>query len=466
MPTNNDFANTTSSSSANSISSRNCFRMKYGKAFFEVDLAALPEHIDHAKQLIGLVIDKMKRRSRAILSHFPNATDPTANSLRLSRAIDEYLKNLADRKKSKSTLKAYRSSLEILLAVAGDVPVASVDHMVIGEFYKNLRWWPQKAGSFKHLRNLSPREVLEFGLTQAKPQKIAPATEIRHTAGLNAFFETMLSIGQVPRNPMTLAKRDRAGQARLVVKSRHPFEQSDLHQIFNPSTFVPWASKYPHTWWIPQIALFTGARVEEIAQLRADDIQMDNGAMCFFLRPTSELEVEVDGMRERTFKNIASMRVIPIAQPLLDAGLLTFIDEVKAAGLVRLFPQLKAGIDSVTGELNGTGYSNRHIRQFGEYLRSNTDIKKGVSTHCFRHLITTALDRSQVSDGVIASITGHAPAKSKFVHLQGYKQQEPGHTLRPKQVAALATFDPGVALPPYTPGQFEHWLGASAKRYP
>ena len=135
MPANNDLANTTSSSSADSSSSRNCFRMKYGKDFFEVDLAALPEHIDYAKQLIGLVIDKMKRRSRALTSSFPNAVDPTANSLRLSRAIDEYLKNLADRKKSKSTLKAYRSSLEILLAVAGDVPVASVDHMVIGEFY-------------------------------------------------------------------------------------------------------------------------------------------------------------------------------------------------------------------------------------------------------------------------------------------------------------------------------------------
>lgn len=466
MPTISDLANTTSSSSANATSSRSCFRMKYGKAFFEIDLAALPEHIDHAKQLIGVVIDKMKRRSRALISSFPNTADPTANSLRLSRAIDEYLKNLADRKKSKSTLKAYRSTLEILLAVAGDIPVASIDHMVVGEFYKNLRWWPHKAGSFKHLKHLSPREVLDFGLAQAKPQKIAPATEIRHTAGLNAFFETMLSIGQVPRNPMTLAKRDRTGQARLVVKSRHPFEQSDLEQIFNPSTFAPWASKFPHTWWIPQIALFTGARVEEIAQLRADDIQMDNGAMCFFLWPTSELEVEIDGMREKTFKNNASMRIIPIAQPLLDAGLLTFIDEVKAAGLVRLFPQLKAGIDNVTGELNGSGYSIRHIRQFGEYLRSNTDIKKGASTHCFRHLITTALDRNQVSDSVIASITGHAPTKSKFVHLQGYKQQEPGHTLRPKQVAALATFHPGVALPRYTPGQFEHCLGASAKRYP
>jgi hypothetical protein len=84
MPTISDLANTTSSSSADATSSRSCFRMKYGKAFFEIDLAALPEHIDHAKQLIGVVIDKMKRRSRALVSSFPNTADPTANSLRLS----------------------------------------------------------------------------------------------------------------------------------------------------------------------------------------------------------------------------------------------------------------------------------------------------------------------------------------------------------------------------------------------
>lgn len=446
--------------------SGSCFRMKYGKASIEVDLGGTPEQMDQARRCIALVIDKMKRRSRAAVHSFPDAVDPTAPSLTLSQAIKEYLENLADRERSKSTMKAYHATLEILLAVAGDVPVASIDHKVIGKFYKNLRWWPHRARSFRHLKHLSPREILDFGIARAKPQTLADATEDRHTAGLNAFFETLLTIGQVPRNPMALAKRDRSGQQAPKVKVRHPFTQIELGQIFNPAVFVPWSKKYPHTWWIPQIALFTGARVDEIAQLRAADIGMDNGAMCFFFRPVEGAEIETDGMRERTFKNGYSMRIVPIAKALLDAGLLTFVEEVKAAGLVRLFPQLKAGVDRITGELNGAGYSIGHIQQFGDYLRENTNIKKGTSTHAFRHLITTALTAQDVPDAVIASITGHAPSKSKFVHLDGYKAKQPEEVLRPKQVAAINKFDPGVALPLYTPGQFAHCLGPEAKKHP
>lgn len=441
------------------------FRMKYGKASIEVDLGGTPEQMDQARRCIALVIDKMKRRSHASVSVFPDVVDPTAPSLTLSQATKEYLENLADREKSKNTLKAYSATLEILLGVAGDMPVASIDHKVIGKFYKNLRWWPHRARSFRHLRDLSPREILEYGIAQAKPQKIATATEDRHTAGLNAFFETLLTIGQVPRNPMALAKRDRCGQQTPKIKSRRPFTHDELGQIFNPSTYVPWASKFPHTWWIPQIALMTGARVDEIAQLRAADIGMDNGAMCFFFKPVGD-DYQVEGMRERTFKNGFSMRIVPVAKPLLDAGLLTFVEEVKAAGLVRLFPQLKAGVDRTTGELNGNGYSIRHIQQFGDYLREYTSIKKGTSTHAFRHLITTALTALDVPDMVIASITGHAPSKSKFVHLDGYKDKQPEELLRPKQVAALTKYNPGIVLPRYTPGQFAHCLGPTAKKYP
>ena len=69
---------------------------------------------------------------------------------------------------------------------------------------------------------------------------------------------------------------------------------------------------------------------------------------------------------------------------------------------------------------------------------------------------------------MVASITGHGEDKEsgKFKNLDRYTEQEASETLRPKQVNALSLFEPGVALPRYTPGQFAHCLGPDARRNP
>lgn len=62
------------------------------------------------------------------------------------------------------------------------------------------------------------------------------------------------------------------------------------------------------------MALYSGARVNEIEQLLAEDIQQDEGVWGFCVRP-SKLE-------GKSVKNHASKRFDPFAQPILDAGIL------------------------------------------------------------------------------------------------------------------------------------------------
>lgn len=444
-----------------------CFRMKYGRAFVEIDLDCTPEELYNAKQYLGVVIERNRRPSRARVSPLPVVQDLHSDSPLLSKATEFYIDNLITRKRGKSTIKSRRNSLRILLAVAGDIPISMIDYKVIAEFMKQLRWWPPNAMARKDLKHLSPKEILEVGIREARPEVYAEWTKKAHIGALNAFFATYLKVGQVPRNPMEIFKEE--DSSRKPAKTRFPLKPQELAQIFDPVAFKEWAAKYPHRWWIPQIALYTGARVDEIAQLRAADIRMDNGSMCFTFKVLEgEEEGRAEGMRDKTFKNEISQRVVPIAIPLIEVGFLDYVKEVRAAGLLRLFPQLKAGINKETGELNGSGYSVAHIQQFGDYLREHTDLQKGVGTHAFRHTLATALRNTTVSPAIVASITGHGEdtERGRFKNLDNYTEEEAPETLRPKQADALSLFNPGVSLPGYTPGQFAHCLGPDAKLNP
>lgn len=61
------------------------------------------------------------------------------------------------------------------------------------------------------------------------------------------------------------------------------------------------------------------------------------------------------------------MRFAPIA-PLMDAGILEFIEDMAATGHPRPFPHLSAGVNRKTEETNAR-YSQHFVVDFGRYLK-------------------------------------------------------------------------------------------------
>lgn len=434
-----------------------------GGASISFDLNCSAHEINNATILLGAFVDKTRRRRRGPATRYPEVLPMGAKGRLLSVEIEDYLFDLRGRKKATQTLKGYAHSLKLLLAVAGDVPVDSIKHPTITKFFNEVPHYPRNAGSKKEFKGMTGQEILAIGIARSAGKPIKDKTLDSHAKNLNVFFETLILSDAIHSSPMTLHNRD--SSSKTSTKTRHPLTSEQLQKIFDPKTFVPWAGKYPHRWWIPQIALYTGARVEEIAQLRAADIREDHGVMCFALQIVEEDAQRVPGMRGKRFKCEESLRTIPIAQPLIDAGFLRFVQDIRNKGLTRLFPHLKAGRDRKTGELNGAGYSTGMIQQFAKYLKTNTDLKEGMGTHAFRHTISSALDDLDKPGPLIGSITGHAESKWRVPTLADYitKDQK---VLRPKQVEALADFKPQVELPRYRSGQFEQCLANTSRHHP
>jgi integrase len=133
-------------------------------------------------------------------------------------------------------------------------------------------------------------------------------------------------------------------------------------------------------YWLPVIGLWTGMRSNEIAGLRASDVKTAEGVTFFDV-------VEHEG---RSLKNKSSRRRIPVHSALVKAGLLAYVDAVKASGADRLFDGLTSG---------------NYSAAFGE-LRDSVGVK-GKVFHSFRHGWKTAARRCGVEEQYSDAMTGH-----------------------------------------------------------
>ena len=77
------------------------------------------------------------------------------------------------------------------------------------------------------------------------------------------------------------------------------------------------------------IGLHTGARIGEVAQLKVKDIVDDGGVWCFSIRKTmdDDLRGSSGAHSRQRLKGKSAVRKLPIAQALLDAGFLEFVEE-------------------------------------------------------------------------------------------------------------------------------------------
>lgn len=155
-------------------------------------------------------------------------------------------------------------------------------------------------------------------------------------------------------------------------------------------------------YWIPLLALYTGARCSEICQLRTSDVCMNGTA--------ATIRITDEGTGQRV-KTQAGHRNVPIHSELVRLGFLDYVKSVKETNLWPLLPQRegKAG-----------GYFSHY---FGE-LRRSLGIPPDTVFHSFRHSVRTKLVEAHVAETVIDRILGHESSGS--VGARVYTHVSPG----------------------------------------
>lgn len=439
-------------------------RLRVGRFLFEnISLTGRDAAINFQEMLQTVGAHTRRARIGKDGTRYPEPLPMGAPARLLSVEIVDYLRDMQRRNLQMDTIDAAARTLKILLIACGDIPVNRIDRQHVLGLFDLLRWAPPNITTDESLKGMSATQLIAKGRADGVPQPAVATLEL-HRRFLATFFNTLVTAHVIPFSPMASIREMRKGLEEGEKPARL-FGPEDLKKIFEPGIFVPWAIKFPHRWWGPMLGLYTGARINEIAQLKVDDILQDGGVWCIAIRVTrdSDHAGQSAARNRQRLKGKSAVRRIPIAQPLLDAGFLDYLEDVRLCRHPRLFPHLSAGINRLTGETNAR-YSQGLLNQFSTYLK-DLGFPKGVGFHAFRHTLATELEASGVREEDIALITGHSVSKKVPVLQDAYIHKQP-ERVRARQIAALKQYLPPVALPVYHRGQFGDRLRKGAKFYP
>jgi integrase len=319
-------------------------------------------------------------RSQSQFSEFPSDTmeqpapilptnNGNGNLERFSVALEHYLAWLQNEQKVRpATVAGYRSKAECFIKFAADPSLGAVDIDQAKAFLKHVAETQGVGDATINTYHFVCRKVYEY--TQ---------TERHRFHGDNPFS----------------FKRRKAEE-----KSKSKFSIEELNKLFGSPTFTAREIK-PKTYgvtsalpWAALVALYSGAGLEEIVQLRRRDIRQEAGVWVIDVLPEAALS--------GALKRPARRRIIPLHPELERLGLLTYLNALPR-GVERLFPGLPAptnGKDKL-GAAVGKSF-NRWRKKLGiDYEDRQLDF------HSLRHVFIKALENAGTSQSDAARLAGH-----------------------------------------------------------
>jgi integrase len=284
---------------------------------------------------------------------------------------------------ARATEIEFRAAARMLQEALGDVPVDGIDRAALRGFKELLLRAPYRAHP-KYRRMPLPRAV-EASANDLTARRLAPPSVNKYLGAVHGLMRWAADNGYRPDNPATGLK---VPLGRRPDKQRRPFTTAELKLLFGPE----YARLRGHRRWLPLLALYTGARLEELAQLLVTDVRRVHGVRVIAIEPG-------DGKK---LKSMAAERLIPVHPALVRAGFLRHVASVRRANPRggRLFPELQPG---ARGQFS-QGFST----WFGRYRRALGITDPQVGMHAFRHNFADALRAAGIEPELRNTLLGHS----------------------------------------------------------
>lgn len=223
---------------------------------------------------------------------------------------------------------------------------------------------------------------------------LSPTTVNSYVHKMSALFNYGVVEERIDKNP---ARKLGLEGYEHSEEDRNPFSPAQLEKIFSAAIYTgcqddgrnwakvgtlrPKGTKF----WVPLIGLYQGMRLNEICQLRLEDIKREGGIDFFDIRPDSmgakkgQAKQEDRGQRTKT---ASSRRRVPVHPRLVELGFLDFVQGLRGSE-ERLFPNLKKDIRGY--------YSDGFQKWFSRLLDKQKAREAKTSFHSFRHSWANAM---------------------------------------------------------------------------
>lgn len=290
-------------------------------------------------------------------------------------------------------------SYELFEAICGNRPLRSYTRRDAATFKDVLERLPADYGKASRYLGKTPDEILALDAEGGSTgDRLSIRTVKRHFSALSALWDEAIPLGDAADKIFSGFKFPQQQRAQ---DQRPMWARADLGRLFKTPVWAGCKSEgrrsMPGTqiirdekFWLPLIAVFSGARQEEICQLHAEDIRQEEGVWVF----------DINARPPRKLKNRSAVRLVPIHGELIRIGFLRYVDEQREAGNARIFPNLHPG---GADDRLGHGFT----KWFTRYRRDVKLYETGKDFHSFRHSATTFLHQGGASDSVVDRLTGH-----------------------------------------------------------
>lgn len=252
----------------------------------------------------------------------------------------------------------------------------------------------------KNFPEIDPRKLPRRKKTG---EKIANATVEKWTVALkmilnraNEYYPGALKI------PYVLVKEEVIPPDKRQKIVRLPYSPTDLRTLFGGNFAVDAlkGGKAPGTAAYCLCGALTGARAEELGQLRLEDIITEDGVLCLRIDGDAEIGTRV--------KNESSKRTIPVPKPLVR--------------IIKLLMAGKSQGENIWGFARTEGqkatFSRNAARWWNSYVKARLgkenseqklpDGRTAVKVfHSFRHTFATAAKEKNISKGYVSEVLGH-----------------------------------------------------------
>ncbi|ACD20848.1 site-specific integrase [Paraburkholderia phytofirmans] len=257
------------------------------------------------------------------------------------------------------------------------------------------------------VETIARQQVIQF-----KDALLASGQTAVNTDKILTMFSTLLPYahdqGWLPSNP---AKGVKVGTRSNAKMARLPFDLPALKLLFGSTIYTagerPGAGAGEAAYWLPLLALYAGARLEELAQLTPTDISETPYSDTNGAQRTCWIFTITDAGEGQQVKTAGSRRRVPIHPELIALG---FIEYARSVTGPRLFPALKPNNEGREGALFG--------KWFGKHKRAVGITDKRMVFHSFRHLFKNVMREAGVDEAVHDALTGRGRGSGPYLRLR------------------------------------------------
>lgn len=248
----------------------------------------------------------------------------------LSAAISRYeAKILAESTVGLKHNEDIKKRLLTFLAFVTDKPIRDITKEELNNYRDHLDKLPDRSELRFKTRDI--RKAIELNSKRNKPfPAIRPVTvNLKYLGPVRRLLGWLKSTGRIEHNP---ADDVHSGQKELETakNKRFPMKPDQISRLFAATARSPAVSAM---YWLPPLMLFTGARINELAQLRTDDLRPYNGRLHLSVLCLEDEGNENDdkGRKRkqdddnRSVKSPAAKRLIPVHNELLRIGFADFV---------------------------------------------------------------------------------------------------------------------------------------------